>query len=282
MDNPNPTAAPVQAGEAKDGRTPILYEKRGRVAHITLNRPHVLNAMDVRTHEELGKVWDDFERDDALWLGVLTGAGERAFSVGQDLKELVERTQAGIPPTTFGSRGGPGWPRLTERFVLTKPIIARVNGYALGGGFELALACDIIIAVEHACFALPEATLGLIPGAGGLFRLTRQIPLKIAMGYLMTGRRMSATRAYELGLVNEVAPAAEFDACVERWIEDVLRCAPLSVRAVKEAALQSMHLSLEDAFNARYAAEEIRRKSDDCREGPLAFVQKRPPKWSAR
>jgi dehydration protein DpgD len=238
--------------------------------------------MDIRMHEELGQVWDDFEQDEELWLAVLTGAGTRAFSVGQDLKELVERTRAGVPPSTFGSRGGPGWPRLTERFSMIKPVIARVNGYAFGGGLELALACDIIIASDQACFALPEAKLGLIPGAGGLFRLTRQIPFKVAMGYLMTGRRMSAMRAYNLGLVNEVVPVMELDACVESWIHDIIRCAPLSVRALKQAGLDSIYLSLEEAFAAHYDAEDLRCSSDDCREGPLAFVQKRTPKWMAR
>ncbi|HMF77021.1 MAG TPA: enoyl-CoA-hydratase DpgD [Bryobacteraceae bacterium] len=265
-----------------DTNARVRYEKRGRVAYIILDRPHVLNAMDVRMHEELLQIWDDFEKDSALWVGVLTGAGDRSFSVGQDLKELVARTGAGIPPTTFGSRGGPGWPRLTERFNLSKPVVARVNGYAFGGGFELALACDIIVAAEQACFALPEAKLGLIPGAGGLFRLTRQIPFKIAMGYLMTGRRMTATRAYELGLVNEVVPISELDACVERWVEDILSCAPLSVRALKQIGLASAHLPLEEAFGAPYEAEERRRESEDCREGPLAFVQKRDPKWTAQ
>jgi dehydration protein DpgD len=276
------TARPNQSDSTNDIDARVRYEKRGRVAYITLDRPHVLNAMDVRMHEELRQVWDDFEQDDGLWLGVLTGAGDRAFSAGQDLKELVERTRAGIASMTFGSRGGPGWPRLTERYRLSKPIIARINGYAFGGGFELALACDIIIAAEQACFALPEAKLGLIPGAGGLFRLTRQIPFKIAMGHLMTGRPISAMRAYELGLVNEVVPMSALDACVERWVEDVLRCAPLSVRALKQVGLTSSHLSLEEAFAARYEAEELRRESEDCREGPLAFVQKRAPHWAVR
>jgi enoyl-CoA hydratase/carnithine racemase len=282
MDHLSSPTTTNSSASADKTRTRVRYEKCGRVAYIALNRPHVLNAMDVRMHEELGCVWDDFEKDDGLWLGVLTGVGDRAFSVGQDLKELVERTGTGVPPSTLGSRGGPGWPRLTERFRLRKPMIARVNGYALGGGFELALACDIIVASEQAKFALPEATLGLIPGAGGVFRLTRQIPFKIAMGYLMTGRHLSAMRAYELGLVNEVVPAAELDSCVERWVKDILRCAPLSVRAVKQVSLESMHLSLHDAFYGRYEAEETRCKSDDCREGPLAFVQKRSPNWAAR
>jgi dehydration protein DpgD len=282
MDDTESVVTPRESSATHDNRARVRYEKRGRVGYVVLDRPHVLNAMDARMHEELGQVWDDFEQDDGIWLGVLTGAESRAFSVGQDLKELVERTRAGIPPTSFGSSGGPGWPRLTERFNLSKPVIARVSGYAFGGGFELALACDIIIASEEASFALPEATLGLIPGAGGLFRLTRQIPFKVAMGYLMTGRPISASRAYELGLVNEVVPANELDSCVQRWVEDILRCAPLAVRAVKQVGLASMHLSLEEAFSTRYAAEEIRHRSQDCREGPIAFVEKRNPNWNAR
>lgn len=259
----------------------VSYVKRGHVAYITLNRPRALNALDLRTHAELAAIWGDFEQDDNLWLGVLTGAGERAFSVGQDLKELVVRNQAGVAPSSFGSRGALGWPRLTERFSMSKPLIARVNGYALGGGFELALACDIIVAADHAQFALPEARLGLIAGAGGVFRLTRQLATKTAMGYLMTGRKMNAARAYELGLVNEVVPMEELDACVERWVQDVLRSAPLSLRAIKEVALKSSTLSLDQAFDARYEWEERRRASADCTEGPRAFVEKRPPCWTA-
>ena len=265
-----------------DRKARVLYEKRGQVAYITLDRPNLLNAMDARMHEELGNVWDDFASDAGLRVAVLTGAGDRAFSVGQDLKELVECTRAGMSPMTIGSRNGSGWPRLTERYNLIKPVIARVNGYALGGGFELALACDIVIATEQSCFALPEAKLGLIPGAGGVFRLTRYIPFKIAMGHLMTGREISARRAYELGLVNEVVPSARLDICVDEWVNDILRCAPLSLCALKQVALDSAHLSLEEAFSAYYDAEELRCKSEDCREGPLAFVQKRTPNWSGK
>lgn len=258
----------------------VRYEKRGRVAHVTLDRPEVLNAMDLRMHGELARVWDDFESDDDIWVGVLTGAGDRAFSVGQDLKELVRRIEEGTATSTFGSRGKPGWPRLTERFSMAKPLIARVNGYALGGGFELAMACDLVIAAEHAEFALTEARLGLVAGAGGVFRLTRQIPFRTAMGYLMTGRRMSAARAYELGLVNEVVPADRLDDCLDEWLEDMLRCAPLSLRAVKEAAMVSASMSLEQAFAARYVWEERRMLSRDAEEGPRAFVEKRPPQWT--
>ena len=261
----------------------MRYDKRGRVAWITLDRPEVLNAMDLRMHEELAAVWDDFEADDSVWVGVLSGAGGRAFCVGQDLKELAARQAAGLAePSSFGSRGKPGWPRLTERFELSKPLVAKVRGYALGGGFELALACDLIIAADDAEFGLPEAALGLIPGAGGVFRLVRQIPYRVALGHLMTGRRLGAARAFELGLVNDVVPAAELDARVEDWVADLLACAPLAVRAIKQAAARSVDLPLPEAFDARYGWERIRSLSRDAREGPAAFAEGRPPRWEGR
>jgi dehydration protein DpgD len=263
--------------------TRVRYRKQGHLAIVTLDRPAVLNAMDLRMHAELAQVWDDFERDDALRLAVLTGAGERSFSVGQDLKELDARSrayEAGV--SSFGSRDRPGWPRLTERFSLTKPVIARVNGYAIGGGFELALASDIVVAASHAEFALPEARLGLVAGAGGVFRLTRQTHMRTAMGYLLTGRRMSAGHALELGLVNEVVPIHELDDCINGWVDDVLACAPLAVRAIKEVAAKSASLSIEDAFAADYPWEQRRMCSADAVEGPRAFAEKRTPKWSGR
>ncbi|MFC5156770.1 enoyl-CoA-hydratase DpgD [Streptomyces amakusaensis] len=264
-------------------RSRVLYEKNGHLARITLDRPEVLNAMDLRMHEELAEIWDDFESDDEMWAAVLSGSGTRAFSVGQDLKEAAGRIREGTaPPATFGSRGKPGWPRLTERFDLAKPVVAKVRGYAMGGGFELALACDIVIASEDATFALPEARLGLMAGAGGVFRLTRQLPWKTAMGHLLTGRSMDARRAFELGLVNEVVPAEDLDECVDGWVADILRCAPLSVRAIKEAATRSSTMPLESAFATRYPWEERRMHSEDAREGPLAFAEKREPRWKAR
>ena len=261
----------------------VRYEKDGRVAFVTLDRPHRLNAMDLRMHEELREIWDDFEADDDIWLGILSGSGDRAFSVGQDLHELADRTAAGAATAaSFGSRDRPGWPRLTERFRMSKPLIAKVRGYAYGGGFELALACDLIIAADDAQFALPEAKLGLVAGAGGVFRLTRQIPFRVALAHLMTGRPMTAARALELGLINEVVPAAELDACVRRWADEVLACAPLAVRSVKEAAWGSSGLTVEEAFGTQFAAEETRAASTDAREGPAAFADKRPPRWNGR
>jgi dehydration protein DpgD len=266
----------------REDRPRVRCETRGRVAWVTLDRPEVLNAMDLRTHEELGAVLDRIEADDEVWAAVLTGAGDRAFCVGQDLRERAALSAEGDPPTSFGSRGRPGWPRLTERFDFAKPLVARVNGYALGGGFELVLACDIAVAVETAEFGLPEATLGLVPGAGGAFRLARQIPLKTAMGHLLTGRRMTAPTALSLGLVNQVVPAERLDEAVGEWTADLVRAAPLAVRAIKEAAMRSLHLPLEQAFAADYGWERRRLAGVDHAEGPAAFAGGRDPVWRDR
>jgi dehydration protein DpgD len=264
------------------GRTRVGYVKQDHVARVTLDRPAVLNAMDLRMHEELAEVWDDVENDDDVLVAVLTGAGERAFCVGQDLKERAGRDAAGTPASTFGGRGQPGWPRLTERFDLSKPVVARVDGYAFGGGFELVLACDLVIVSDRSSFALPEVRLGLVPGAGGAFRLIRQLPQKVAMGYLLTGRRLDAATAHRYGLVNEVVPPDRLDACVDGWVADLVASAPLSVRAIKQAALRSVDLPLAEAFTAAYPWEERRRRSRDAVEGPKAFAEKRAPSWSGR
>lgn len=257
----------------------VLYEKKGKVAYITLNRPQVLNAMDLDMHARLLEIWNDFNADENIWIGVISGAGDKAFSVGQDIKELRERYKAGEPFSSFGSGGRPGWPRLTERFDIHKPIIAMVDGYAMGGGFELALACDLIIASDNSVFALPEAKLGLIQGAGGIFRLTKQLPLKKAMGYLLTGMEMSANEAFDFGLVNEVVPAEQLAETVECWLEKMLLCSPMSVRAIKNTAYQSASLSVEEAFSQHYHAEQRRLESADLVEGVNAFLEKRRPEW---
>jgi crotonobetainyl-CoA hydratase/dehydration protein DpgD len=259
--------------------TRVRYEKKNHVAYITLARPAVLNAMDLQMHDELAGAWNDVETDDDIRVAVLTGAGERSFSVGQDMKERARLNRLGAQPATFSSREQPGWPRLTERFTMSKPVIARVNGYALGGGFELALACDIIVASEQAIFALPEAKLGLIPGAGGAFRLARQLPLKVAMGHLLTGRPMTASTALHFGLINEVVEHVQLDRCVAAWTNDVMRSAPLSVRAIKESVMRSLDMPLDEAFSAQYSWEERRRRSQDAYEGVQAFAEKRDPVW---
>lgn len=263
----------------KDSQKSVIYEKCGQVAKVTLNRPEVLNALDLETHRQLKDIWSDFEADKNLRVAILSGNSERAFSVGQDLKELKQRILSGETPTSFGSKGHVGYPRLTERFDLSKPVIAKVNGYAFGGGFELALACDIIVASKTASFALPEAKLGLIAGAGGVFRLAKLTSAKIASGYLMTGRVMNAERAYELGIVNELCDVEKLDDAVERWVKDILRCAPLSVSSIKEVIAKVDSMSIEKAFVYPFEWEKKRIEGEDCIEGPNAFLEKRKPEW---
>ncbi|MCY4655932.1 MAG: enoyl-CoA hydratase-related protein, partial [Gammaproteobacteria bacterium] len=169
---------------------------------------------------------------------------------------------------------------LARRWYFPKPVIARVNGFALGGGLELALACDIVVAADHAELGLPEPKRGLVAGAGGVHRLPRQIGLKPAMGFLLTGRHIPAKRAYELGLVNDVVPYVQLDETVEEYVQDILACAPLSVRATKEMAMRGIDYPLSEAFHKDYQWEIRRRSSPDASEGPRAFAEKRLPNWT--
>ncbi len=252
----------------------IRYEKREHIATITLNRPEVMNALHPPCHVELDSVFDDFAADGDTWVAILTGAGDKAFSAGNDLKWTAEHGVPTLPKTGFAG--------LTRRFDLVKPLIAAVNGFALGGGFEIALACDLIIAAEHAKFGVPEPRVGLMAAAGGVHRLPRMIPQKLAMGMMLTGRHISAAEAARIGLVNEVVPAKDLMATAERWAREISECSPLSVQASKQAALQSLHLSVEQALETHLEAEKKLWASEDAKEGPLAFAQKRKPVWKAK
>jgi enoyl-CoA hydratase/carnithine racemase len=258
------------------------YEVRDHVAYVTLNRPEAMNALNPELRWELSQHFDQIARDSDIWLAVVTGAGERAFCAGADLKHRALEREADDQQRTKWAQLDAATTPLNQRWSFTKPVIAKVNGFALGGGLEMALACDIIVAADHAELGLPEPRRGLIAGGVGVHRLPRQIGLKPAMGYLLTGRHMSAQRAYELGLVNEVVAAAELDDCVEGWVQDILRCAPLAVRATKEAAMLGLERPLEEAFHAEYAAEVQRQRSVDAIEGPRAFAEKRTPEWQGR
>ncbi len=251
----------------------IRYEKRGHVAHITFNRPEVMNALHPPCHPEMDRIWDDFVADRDLWVAILTGAGERAFSAGNDLKYTAEHPEQKHITSESGFAG------ITSRFDIDKPIIAAVNGFAVGGGFEIALACDIIVAADHARFGLPEPRVGLIAGGGGLHRLPRHIPLKIAMGMILTGKQITAEEAHRLGIVNEVVPIKELMPAAERWAAAIMECAPLSVRASKEAAMGGLGMPLKEAFDKKYPAIARFADSKDRIEGPLAFAQKRKPNW---
>jgi enoyl-CoA hydratase/carnithine racemase len=252
----------------------IRYEKRDRIAFLTLNRPEVMNALHPPCHEELDRALNDFAADPETWVAIFTGAGDKAFSAGNDLKWTAQHGVPTLPKTGFAA--------LTRRFDLAKPLIAAVNGFALGGGFEIALACDIIIAAEHARFGVPEPRVGLMAAAGGVHRLPRMIPQKIAMGMMLTGRHITAAEAARLGIVNEVVPAKDLMAAAERWAREILECSPLSVQASKQAALASFHLSVAEAMDTHLDSEKKLWASEDAKEGPLAFAQKRKPVWKGR
>jgi crotonobetainyl-CoA hydratase len=250
-------------------------EREGRTLVVTLNRPEVMNALHPPANFELEKAFDEFVADPELWVAIVTGAGDRAFSAGNDLKyQASAGAKLEIPRSGFAG--------LTSRFDNPKPVIAAVNGVAMGGGFEIALACDLIVAAETATFALPEPRVGLAAVAGGIHRLPREIGLKRAMGMLLTGRRVSAREGLELGFVNEVVPAAELMTAARRWATAILECAPLSVRASKEAALAGFDRPLEEAMSGRYDGLGRMVRSEDFLEGPRAFAEKRPPRWKGR
>ena len=258
----------------------VKYEKRGHLAHITLNRPEVMNALHPPCHLEMDSVWDDFVADKQMWVAILTGAGERAFSAGNDLKYTAEHPEQFRGGGEAAIRGKGGFAGITSRFDINKPIIGAVNGFALGGGFEIALSCDIIIAAEHARFGLPEPRVGLMAAAGGVHRLPRHIPLKIAMGMMLTGKHITAAEAHRWGIVNEVVPLKDLIATAERWAAEISECSPLSVQASKEAAMGGLGMPLHEAMAKRYEATSKLFRSKDAIEGPLAFAQKRKPNWS--
>ncbi len=250
-------------------------ESDGRVLTITIRRPEVMNALHAPASRELAEVFDAFAADDELWVAILTAEGDRAFSAGNDLKWQASGGEMGWPGSGFGG--------LTNRFDLWKPIICAANGLALGGGFELVLACDIVVASEKASFGLPEVRVGLAALAGGLHRLPRSIPLKQAMGMILSGRRIDAAEAQRLGLVNEVVPGGEVQDAARRWADAILEAAPLSVRASKQAVLEGLdHASVQEAMAARYDGLRRMGKSEDFVEGPRAFAEKRPPRWQGR
>jgi len=253
----------------------ITYASEGRVVTVTIRRPEARNALHLAAHLEMDRAWRRFEEDDEAWVAILTGDGDKAFCAGADLKQQ----NSGSPRPYFMTLKPGGFGGLTERFGMVKPVIAAVNGVALGGGCELAMACDIVVAAEHARFGLPEPRVGFTASDGGIHRIVRQVPLKIAMGMLLTGNHMPAEVAHRWGLVNEVVPAADLLVAARRWADNILECAPLSVRATKQAALNGLALPLPDAINRRYEYMLRQSASEDSREGPRAFAEKRKPVW---
>jgi E-phenylitaconyl-CoA hydratase len=257
--------------------TNIIYEKKGRIAYVTINRPQRMNAVDPDTSSELLQAFSDFRDDDELWVSILTGAGEKAFSAGADLVAMTQAFAGGearFYDTPFGG--------ITRDFHTWKPMIAAINGYCLAGGLELTLACDIRVAADHATFGLPEPKRALIPGAGGTQRLPRSIPLAFAMEILLTGGRIDAQTALQWGLVSHVVSLPELMAKAEEIAQAICECGPLAVRAIKQAIYQGLDMTLEEGLSLELKLLGDILRTEDVREGPLAFAQKRKPEYKGR
>jgi crotonobetainyl-CoA hydratase len=264
---------------AAAGHAPVRAEADGGTLVITLDRPPA-NAVDVATSQALYAAFARLESDPGLRVGIVTGAGSRFFCAGWDLKA------AAAGEATDASHGPGGFAGLTELHDRAKPVIAAVNGIAAGGGFELALAADLVVAADHAQFMLPETGLGIIPDSGGVLRLPRRLPRAIAVELLLTGRPVTAAAAAGLGLVNQVVPGDQLLAAAQDLAAQVARSAPLAVAAVLEVLAATEDRPVRDGFAAlrsgrlpRYTAMLA---SQDAAEGPAAFAERRPPRWQGR
>lgn len=260
----------------------INYERKGRTAYITLNRPEAFNAVNITVAQELTQAWVNVRDDPEVWTAIVTGTGDRAFSAGYDLKEVNElRTQAEkenrpmvlpVLDMIWPMRGLEVW----------KPFIAAINGLAFGAGLELALACDIRIAAEHASFGLPEVKQAIIPAGGGTQRLPRLIPFGIALEAILTGDAINAQDAYRLGLVNKVVPKAELMSAAEAMANRINENGPLAVRAAKEAAYRGARVPLDEGLRMETIFFLKAAMSEDAAEGPRAFSEKRKPVYKGR
>lgn len=248
-----------------------------RVARIVIDRPERLNAIDAAAEAELEAIWQELERRTDVSCAVLTGAGEKSFCAGADMKG------DGASGLDYWAQARPhGFGGIAFRRTLDIPLIARVNGYALGGGFEMVLGCDIVVASEKAQFGLPEGRVGRMPLDGGMVLLQRKIPHNLAMGVMLSGRRFSAAEMAAYGIVNEVAAPDQLDVAVERWVRDIVACAPLSLRAIKQTVNRTGHLAPAEAQALRTPALVAALQSEDSKEGVLAFNEKRAPVWKGR
>jgi crotonobetainyl-CoA hydratase len=250
-------------------------ERQGNILIVTMNRPEVYNSVHAPMHNEMHQIWEDFASAPDLWVDILTGAGDKAFSAGNDLKYTAQGGKGKPPHTGFGG--------LSMRFDLEKPIIAAVNGFAMGGGFEMALSCDIILSADGAKFALPEVKVGLFAAASGVQRLSRQIGRKPAVDIMLTGRHVGAQEGLELGFVNEIVAA---DALMARAVEkaqEIASVSPSSVKATKRVlnAMDELE-NLKASLNYSRQVMADLRETEDFREGVNAFVEKRAPQWKNR
>lgn len=256
----------------------ILYATAGTIARITINRPEAMNAFDLATARELGRRLEEVDRDPALRVVIITGAGDKAFCAGADLKKMHGGSHAGGIGELWGSELQY---RLGQKLQVAKPVIAAINGYCLAGGLELALGCDIRIASTTASFGCPEVRWSILHGFGAL-RLPGTVPFAVAMEMLLTGERIDAARAYEIGLVSRLVEPAALLPTAEQIAERISKNGPLAVKITKELAWRGLHQHPEDALRYYSAVTALIHETEDAKEGPRAFAEKRTPQFKGR
>jgi len=252
----------------------VDYVKEGRIAIMTINRPEAMNALNADVSREMREAMIDFRDNNDLWVAIITGAGDRAFSAGADIKDFRPATQEDMERVRDAAP--------VRADTIWKPFIAAINGYALGGGLEMAMTCDIRIAAEHAQLGQPEINIGFMPGAGGTQRLSRFVPRAIAAEILLTGNRITAQEAYRIGLVNKVVPLDKLMDTAKEMANTICSRGPLGVRASKEAMVRGYDMVLEEGLKLESQLATHIRTTDDFMEGARAFVEKRPPDYKAK
>ncbi len=257
----------------------IIYEKKDNIAYITLNRPEKLNAISAQMSYELHQALYDVRDNHDVWVAIISGAGEKAFSSGHDLKE---DTEEGFEEEWQASFWKPHSPSIFSTLEIWKPLIAAIHGYCLAGGLEVALACDMRIAAEDAKFGMSEVLRALVPGGGGVQRLPRIVPLGIALELLLSGDMVDAQEAYRIGLVNKIVPVSELMPTAEKLARKICDNGPLTVRAIKESAMRGLDIPLEQALRINSMLTHINHTTEDSMEGPRAFIEKRKPIYKGR
>jgi len=266
---------PPRPAALRESYEHVRVRRDGHLLEVTINRPAARNALHPPANDELDEIFDAYFADPSLWVAILTGAGDRAFSAGNDLAYTASGRPMWVPKNGFAG--------LTGRRAMTKPVIAAVNGYALGGGFEIALACHLVVADSTAKFGLTEVKVGLVAAAGGLVRLPRAIPPKLATELILTGRRLDAAEARDLGLVNRVTEAGGALAGARALADEILAGSPTSVRASLQIMAETDGIAdTVDAVTHPSGALDELMASEDVIEGVTAFAQKRPPTWRNR
>ncbi len=255
----------------------IIVERKDHITIIRINRPEVRNALHAYILLEIGQAFNEFEDDPNAWIAILTGVGDKAFSAGADLKWAATASDEEKREAYEKVRKQAGY--LVRNFRITKPIIAAVNGFAYGGGFELALSCDIIIAAENASFSLPEPLVGRVPSGGGIHRLVRQIPYHLAMDILLTRKRIPAQEGVRYGFVSKVVPFNQLMAEAEKTANIIMEGSPLAIRTIKQMANDGLEMTLRKALFANFPLFTKFLQSHDFIEGPKAFTEKKKPVW---